>query len=208
MPILLRVSTHFLSPPLHRHHPLFTFIILQDSFISSNVKKRFCYGIFRTICIYIIYLGLQFGWNRNSFSLTCHVFNSNNKREKFKKIIIIFMVFYSFLFPIFSLFYDTPNQHRSELARFKRAKYARKKVSPWKPFRIFSRKSLLTSRVTAFLVEWRMPRRESHQTKFLKFPRLEMLCQWRSEAVVNEAGWKRRWLRHFFARRCRRLLYN
>lgn len=143
----------FLSPPLHRHHPLFTFIILQDSFISSNVKKRFCYGIFRTICIYIIYLGSQFGWNRNSFSLTCHVFNSNNKREKFKKIIIIFMVFYSFLFPIFSLFYDTPNQHRSELARFKRAKYARKKVSPWKPFRIFSRKSLLTSRVTAFLVE-------------------------------------------------------
>lgn len=61
--------------------------------MSSNVKKRFCCGIFRTICIYIIYLGSQFGWNRISFSLTCHVFNSNNKREKFKKIIIIFMVF-------------------------------------------------------------------------------------------------------------------
>lgn len=146
---------------------------------------------------------IAIGWNRNSFSLTCHVFNSNNKREKIKRIIIIFMVFFQLFISHFQFVlwhlplvisvvpswpqFQAPFM-RKNLQKCSKNASERCRLGSHSEFSHESRFWLLKWQLL-FRGVWRMPKQKVTSKDVLSnSPGFEMLCHWRREAVRSGAG--------------------
>lgn len=114
-------------------------------------RSAFVMKYFRTISIYIIYLGLQL----DGTEIPLHsrvMFSIRTIKERKLRELLSFLWFFLQLFISHFQFvlwhHPSCNQRRSELVRFKRASCGKmleicaQEVSPWKPFGIFSRNSL------------------------------------------------------------------
>lgn len=171
-------------------------------------RNAFVMKYFRTISIYIIYLGLQLdgteipSHSRVMFSIR------TIKERKLRELLSFLWFFYSFLFPIFSLFYDTsppvisavpswpPFQARfmwKNLQKCSKNASERCRLGSHSEFSHESR--FLTSQVTTSFSRSvtsryrRMPKQKvTSKDAPSNSPGFEMLCHWRREAVLSGAG--------------------